>query len=203
MLVGYARICPFDPSSAPQVASLQGAGCVATFVDVVMPNANCEDVGLAAARAFVRQGDTLVVCRLDRLGRSLPQLVDLVEHLHRREVGFKSLAEGVDTSSGDGQSPASLFVALAEVERSLLRERTLIALEAARADGRRGGRPRSLTHQQAVVAQALYDDPSNRIEDICRALRISPKTLYRYVSAGKRRLWQFRPTDAEAGLAAG
>jgi DNA invertase Pin-like site-specific DNA recombinase len=175
------------------MAMLQSAGCAATFADVVMPGATYVSIGLAAARAFVRPGDTLVIWRLDRLARTLPQLVDLIEDLHSRRIGFKSLTESVDTTDGGEQPVASLFVALANVQRNLHHERTLIAREAARADGRRGGRPRSLTGPQVALAQALYDDPANRIDDICRMLQVSQNTLYRNVKSGPRRLWARRP----------
>jgi len=189
--IGYARMCPYDQTAAAQLAALDAAECHATFLDV-MRCADCEYLGLAAASAFVRAGDTLVVWRLDRLGRSLSHLVELIEGLHARQVGLRSLTEGVDMTSGDGQPISLLFAALADAERNLRRERMLVALEAARADGRRGGRPRSLTVEQAALAQVLYDDLFNSVEDICRRLGISRKTLYRYVHAGTRKLWADR-----------
>jgi DNA invertase Pin-like site-specific DNA recombinase len=189
MDIGYARVCRGDPAAVRQIETLQVAGCGATFVDVV-ECAECQYVGLAAALAFARGGDRLVICRLDRLGRSLPHLVELIEGLRLRRVGVKSLSEGMDTTSGEAASVTELFATLANVERHLRRERTLLALEAARADGRRGGRPRSLTEQQIAMAQSLYDDLALSIDDICRTLRISKKTLYRYVRAGTRRLWR-------------
>ncbi len=202
MLVGYARLCPYDHATAAQVDALQSAGCDATFMDITRRD-QCEYIGLAAAVAFVRDGDTLVVWRLDRLGRSLPHLIELMEALQARQVGFRSLAEGIDTTSSGATPVACLIAALAAVERNLRRERTLVALEAARADGRRGGRPRLLTTEQATLAQALYDDLANSIDDICRTLRISQKTLYRYVHAGTRKLWTQREPGSRRAVVQG
>ena len=135
---------------------------------------------------YVQKGDTLVVWRLDRLGRSLPHLIATMTDLLERGIGFKSLTENIDTTTSGGKLIFHIFGALAEFERNLIRERTTAGLMAARARGRKGGRPYVLTARQRSIAQSLYDDPKNSIQDICRTLKISKATLYRYVKTGDR-----------------
>jgi DNA invertase Pin-like site-specific DNA recombinase len=136
--------------------------------------------------SFLRAGDTLVVWRLDRLGRSLKHLIETVTILHDRGIGFKSLTEQIDTTTSSGKLIFHIFAALAEFERDLIRERTQAGLQAARARGRHGGRPRLLAGaKKLAMVQAMYDDKSNTIEDICQALHISRATLYRYLKANR------------------
>jgi DNA invertase Pin-like site-specific DNA recombinase len=127
-----------------------------------------------------RKGDTLVVWRLDRLGGSLPHLITTMTDLEERGIGFKSLTEDIDTTTSGGKLIFHIFGALAEFERNLIRERTTAGLTAARARGRKGGRPRALTGKQLGVAQDLYDK-RHPIQEICRMLKISRATLYRYI----------------------
>jgi DNA invertase Pin-like site-specific DNA recombinase len=127
---------------------------------------------------YVRAGDTLVVWRLDRLGRSLSHLIETVTQLHERGVGFASLTES--TSPG-GKLIFHVFGAMAEFERDLIRERTQAGLAAARARGKRGGRRYSLNEKQAAMARMLYADKTHSIGDICQTLEISRATLYRYL----------------------
>jgi DNA invertase Pin-like site-specific DNA recombinase len=136
---------------------------------------------LDEALNYVRKGDTLVVWRLDRLGRSLPHLIATMTDLEKRGIGFKSLTENIDTTTSGGKLIFHIFGALAEFERNLIRERTEAGLTAARARGRIGGRPKALTLQQRRIAQALYDDPTNSILEICRTFKISKVTLYRNI----------------------
>lgn len=139
-------------------------------------------VRLDDALGYVRPGDTLVVWRLDRLGRSLKHLIEVVTDLEKRGIGFKSLTESIDTTTPGGKLIFHIFGALAEFERNLIRERTQAGLQAARARGRFGGRPKALaTAQKIAMAQKLYHDKSNSIADICKSLHISRATLYRYV----------------------
>jgi DNA invertase Pin-like site-specific DNA recombinase len=154
------------------------------FTDIAS-GANTNRYGLEEALQFVREGDALVVWRLDRLGRSLKQLIETVSQLHQRAIGFRSLTESIDTTSSGGKLIFHVFGALAEFERDLIRERTRAGLIAARARGRQGGRPRSPIlndPKMLAMAKSLYADKKNRIADICRTLRVSRATLYRYVA---------------------
>ena len=128
-----------------------------------------------------RPRDTLVVWKLDRLGRSLRHLIDTVTYLNSRMVGFKSLTENIDTTTSGGKLFFHIFGALAEFERDIIRERTKAGLQAARARGKVGGRRKALDPKKASIAQALYNDKNNSIEDICKTLNISRATLYRYM----------------------
>jgi DNA invertase Pin-like site-specific DNA recombinase len=147
-----------------------------------MSGAKADRPGLTQAFEVMRAGDSLVVWRLDRLGRSLTQLIALMTQLDNRGVGFRSLTEQIDTTTSGGKLIFHIFGALAEFERNLIRERTNAGLAAARARGRQGGRPKKLDIRKAEMAQQLYDDKSNTIDDICRTLGISRATLYRYIS---------------------
>lgn len=160
------------------------AGCEQLFTDRIS-GAKSERPGLTQALEFVRSGDVLVVWKLDRLGRSLKQLIEIVTELQKRNIGFRSLTENIDTTSPGGKLVFHIFGSLAEFERDLIRERTLAGLAAARARGRVGGRPRvaSLDDERKIaLAQALYDDKRNTIETICKMLNISRATLYRYIA---------------------
>jgi DNA invertase Pin-like site-specific DNA recombinase len=129
----------------------------------------------------LRPGDTVVVWRLDRLGRSLKHLIQLIEDLADRSVGFRSLSEGMDTTTAGGKLIFSIFGALAEFERSLIRERTMAGLEAARARGRVGGRPPVMTPEKIKVARQLYDAREMTVEEIGKTLGVSRKTVYRHL----------------------
>jgi DNA invertase Pin-like site-specific DNA recombinase len=137
---------------------LQKAGCSKIFTDTVS-GAKTERKGLEEALSYVRPGDSLVVWRLDRLGRSLPHLITTLTALEERGIGFKSLTENIDTTTSGGKLIFHIFGALAEFERNLIRERTTAGLVAARARGRTGGRPKALTGKQLAIAQSLYNDP--------------------------------------------
>jgi len=125
------------------------------------------------------EGDTLVVWRLDRLGRSLKDLIAIVETLESKGVGFQSVTEAIDTTTSGGRLVFHIFAALAEFEKTLIRERTRAGLAAARARGRQGGRPSVLTGDKLKMAQALRDDPKQSVSSICKALGISRATFYR------------------------
>jgi DNA invertase Pin-like site-specific DNA recombinase len=180
MLIGYARVSTHDQTLHLQRDALQKAGCTRIFTDTAS-GAKTERTGLAEALNYVRKGDTLVVWRLDRLGRSLPHLITTMTTIEERGIGFKSLTENIDTTTSGGKLIFHIFGALAEFERDIIRERTTAGLSAARARGRRGGRPRGLTHRQRSIAQALYSDKEHSIAEICRTLKISRATLYRYI----------------------
>jgi DNA invertase Pin-like site-specific DNA recombinase len=182
MLVGYARISTADQTLGLQRDALAQAGCERVFTDTAS-GSRADRPGLDEALDFLRDGqDTLVVWRLDRLGRSLRHLIETIGALQERGIGFRSLQEQIDTTTSGGKLVFHLFGALAEFERDLIRERTHAGLEAARARGRRGGRPKALDPRKAAIAQALYNDKTNSIADICRTLRVSRATLYRYIA---------------------
>ena len=180
MLIGYARVSTGEQNLDLQIDALQGAGCAKVFTDEAS-GVKAERPGLHAALDYLREGDTLVVWRLDRLGRSLKDLIQRVEDLHQRQVGFRSLQESIDTTSAGGKFQFHVFSALAEFERDLIRERTQAGLRAARARGRMGGRPKEMTPEKLKMAVRLMKDPEVSISEICRTLDVSKSTLYRYV----------------------
>lgn len=184
-LVGYARVSTFEQIMDLQQDALCKAGCSRVFTDTIS-GATRDRGGLLQTLSFLRAGDTLVVWRLDRLGRSLKHLIETVTILHDRGIGFISLSEHIDTTTSSGKLIFHIFAALAEFERDVIRERTQAGLQAARARGRHGGRPRLLAGaKKLAMVQAMYDDKSNTIEDICEALHISRATLYRYLKANR------------------
>jgi DNA invertase Pin-like site-specific DNA recombinase len=144
--------------------------------------------GLYAFLAHLQQGDTLVVWRLDRLGRSMHHLVDLIEELRNRDIGFRSVNDGfIDTTSASGELVFHIFSALAQFERRLIQERTKAGLASARARGRLGGRPpMDLDEVKVRAARKLHDDHTLTIDDICTTLNISKSTYYRYVRMKKQ-----------------
>src|SRR3954453_16644024 len=142
---------------------------------------------LERARELLRKGDVLVVWRLDRLGRTLKHLIELMAELERQGIGFRSLQESIDTTTPGGKLVFHVFGALAEFERDLVKERTNAGLASARARGRKGGRPKALGEKQRHQATVLIKDPSLSIDEICKTLRISRSTLYRYVSRKEAR----------------
>src|SRR5437016_13381487 len=144
MLIGYARVSTPDQTLNLQKDALGKLGCSKIFTDTAS-GAKAERKGLAEAMAYVREGDTLVVWRLDRLGRSLKHLIETITKLNNRKIGFKSITENIDTTTSGGKLIFHIFGALAEFERDIIRERTQAGLQAARARGRLGGRPKALT----------------------------------------------------------
>jgi DNA invertase Pin-like site-specific DNA recombinase len=184
MLIGYARVSTQDQLLDLQKDALTKASCEKIFTDTASGSLQ-ERKGLEVALSHLRKGDTLVVWRLDRLGRSITHLIQTVSGLAERGVGFKSLTENIDTTTSGGKLVFHIFGALAEFERDIIRERTNAGLQAARARGRKGGRPKALSPKKAAMLQALYADKSNSIEDICKALGIGRTTFYRYVKAHK------------------
>ena len=180
MLIGYARVSTSDQSPQLQLDALKAAGCVKIFTDTIS-GAKSERPGLTEALNCVRQGDILVVWRLDRLGRSLQHLIATITDLNTHGVGFRSLTENIDTTTSGGKLIFHIFGALAEFERDIIRERTQAGLQAARARGRNGGRPRLLSPKKLAHAQALYNDKTSTIAEICKTLGISRATLYRSI----------------------
>lgn len=189
MLVGYARVSTQEQTLGLQQDALKKAGCERIFTDTVSGAkwTAHERAGLSEALEFMRPGDSLVVWKLDRLGRSLKHLIETVTLLQERGIGFKSLTEQIDTTSSGGKLIFHVFGALAEFERDLIRERTNAGLQAARARGRQGGRPRRLDEKKLKMLHALYADKSNSVADILATLNISKSTLYRHVKGDKHR----------------
>src|SRR5436190_12949184 len=174
MLIGYARVSTQDQDLALQRDALAKAGCERVFTDTAS-GALAERQGLEEALEFARPGDTLVVWRLDRLGRSIRHLIDVITQLQGRGVGFKSLTESIDTTTSGGKLIFHVFAALAEFERDIIRERTHAGLTAARARGRKGGRPKAAALADAkkvALAQSLYNDKHVSIAEICKTLRV-------------------------------
>ncbi|MCL4151447.1 UNVERIFIED_CONTAM: hypothetical protein GTU68_036304 [Idotea baltica] len=181
-LVGYARVSTGDQTLASQVDALREAGCDKVYEDVAS-GAKSERAGLDQALAAVADGDTLLVWRLDRLGRSLRHLVEVVSDLQERGVGFRSIQDGaIDTTTASGELIFHIFAALAQFERHLTLERTKAGLTAARARGRIGGRPKkSADHPKVVMAKRMHQDQTLAIDEICEALQVSRATYYRYL----------------------
>jgi len=181
MLVGYARVSTQDQNFDLQLDALTKAGCEKIFQDAVS-GANAERKGLSEALEYARAGDTFVVWRLDRLGRSLGQLIELMNGLQARKICFKSLVEVIDTATTTGQFFFHVTGAFAELERNLIRERTRAGLQAARVRGRKGGRPKVLSEEALAMALELYRGNKNSVSSIAKQLGITKRTLYRYIA---------------------
>lgn len=181
MLIGYARVSTEDQHLDLQHDALKKAGCEKTFEDK-KSGAKADRPGLAAALEYARAGDQLVVWRLDRLGRSISDLIALVRQMDEAGVQLRSLTEGIDTSTINGKLTFHLFAALAEFERALVRERTRAGLEAARARGRMGGRKHRLSADKRRHAVQLYRAKDKTVSEICKLMGISKPTLYAYVA---------------------
>lgn len=178
MLIGYERVSSSDQVLDLQHDALKEAGCEHIFSEK-LSGANAIRPELAAVLAFLRPGDTLVVWRLDRLGRTLKDLLVIIEDLNTQGVGFKSLSESLDTTSSGGKLIFSIFGAIAEFERQLIRERTVAGLAAARARGRKGGRRQSISDMKVQAAHQIAATTQDSIGEICQSLGISRGTYYR------------------------
>ena len=188
-LMGYARVSTAEQDLSLQIEALRHAGCrdERIFRDTAS-GARTARPGLEACFQALAPGDTLVVWRLDRLGRSMTHLVTIIEALLGRQVGFRTLCDGaIDTTTASGELVFHIFSALAQFERRLIQERTRAGLAAARARGKHGGRtPRHADEPRVRTAYTMYIDQRLTITEICQTLRISQATFYRYVVLGKR-----------------
>jgi DNA invertase Pin-like site-specific DNA recombinase len=182
MLIGYARVSTADQNSELQIDALIKAGCDQVFTDEGVSGSKTSRPELGKALDHLRSGDSLVVWKLDRLGRSLPHLLEVVGDLEQRGIQFKSLQETIDTSTPGGKLVFHVFCSLAEFERDLIKERTNAGLAAARARGRNGGRPSVLTPEQVKMGKALAQNREIPIGEICKQLRCSRATYYRQVA---------------------
>ena len=180
-LIGYARVSTVDQNLALQRDALTEAGCAKIFIEQ-MSGAVADRPALHDALEFTRSGDTLIVWKLDRLARSIKQLIETIENLRVRGIGFRSLTEALDTTTAQGRLVFHMFAALAEFERSLIRERTQAGLAAARRAGRIGGRPPKLTDDDIEAAKAMLANPDIGVAQIAH---VSPATLYRYIPAAR------------------
>lgn len=180
MIIGYARVSTEDQNLDLQFDALKEAGCERIFEDKIS-GLKTERDGLSQAMQSLRQGDTLVVWKLDRLGRSLQHLISVINELKEEGVYFRSLKENLDTSSSTGKLIFHIFGALCEFERDIIRDRTLAGLQSARKRGRVGGRPKIMDAGKVKLAKTLMDDRSRSVGEICEILGVSKATLYRYL----------------------
>ncbi len=184
MKIGYARVSTIEQNLSLQRDALKAAGCGKIIEDKASGGKVKRD-GLERALEMLRPGDTLAVWRLDRLGRSLKHLIELMGELEGQGIGFQSTTEAIDTTTPGGKLVFHIFAALAEFERNLIRERTHAGLAAARARGRKGGRRPKLGEKQRALAIDLYRQKKQTVGEICTAVGISRMTLYRYVREAK------------------
>jgi DNA invertase Pin-like site-specific DNA recombinase len=188
--IGYARVSTKDQSYGLQVDALKGEGCEKIFKEKVS-GSKAERIELNRMLDHARDGDEIIIWKLDRLGRSLPHLVSLVKELNEKGIGLKSLNDPIDTTSSQGRLVFNLFASLAEFERELIKERTIAGLKSARARGRVGGRKPGLTEDNektAIAAELLYKERSLSVMEICKKLSISKPTLYKYLRFRKVRI---------------
>ncbi len=182
MIYGYARVSTEDQKLNLQLDALKKAGCNKIFKEKI--SAAKERPELEKMISLLQKGDRVVVWKLDRLGRSLRHLIDLVKSFEEKRVKFISLQDNINTQTAQGRFIFNLFASLAEFERDIIRERTHAGLSAARARGRKGGRPKGLSLEaqlKAQYAKKLYEDRSLSIESICKKVGVSRRTLYNYI----------------------
>ena len=182
MMIGYARVSTNDQNLDLQTDALKKAGCEKICSDKIS-GTKAERPGLAKVLEIARAGDTLVIWRLDRLGRSIKDLIQISETLKARSIALKSLQEGIDTTTSTGQLMFNLLAVLSEFEKNLINERSKAGLAAARSRGKLGGRPKSLNRKQQQLAVKLYHEREHSIAEICKMMNISKPTLYSYVTA--------------------
>jgi DNA invertase Pin-like site-specific DNA recombinase len=179
MKIGYARVSTVEQNLNLQTDALERIGCEKIFTDMASGSLDTRK-GLIDAIEFCRSGDSLIVWKLDRLGRSLRHLIDTVNRLQSKGVEFVSLQENVDTNTSGGKLVFHVFGALAEFEREMIRERTRAGMKAARDRGSINGRPKKLSEQQIKIAKKLMKDRETKIFEITKTLNVSKSTLYRY-----------------------
>ena len=185
MNIGYARVSTHDQNLGLQEDALKRENCEEIFNDVAS-GAKTDRPGLEEALAYLREGDTLVVWKLDRLGRSIQHLIQTIKALSKRKIGFKSLQENMDTTTSGGKLIFHIFSALAEFEQDLIGERTKAGLKAARARGRLGGRPPLLDSRQINRMIDMYNDQKNTVAEICKIYDISRPSFYNYLKKRKQ-----------------
>ena len=194
MKVGYARVSTNDQNLHMQEDALNTMGCEEIYRDIAS-GVKTARPGLEDVLAYLREGDTLVVWKLDRLGRSIQHLIETVKSLSKRKIGFQSLQENIDTTTSGGKLIFHIFSALAEFERDLIKERTNAGLKAARARGRLGGRPPLLEEKQVEKMLARYDEQKLTVEEICKIHGVSRPSFYNYLKKRKMAI-QIIPPDS-------
>ena len=182
MLVGYARVSTQDQNLSLQHDALNAARCEKIFEDKAT-GANADRPGLREALHFMRPGDTLVIWKLSRLGRSTKQLIETVQLLQEKGIELRSLNESIDTTTAAGKLLFHIVAAFAQFERDNMIENTKAGLDAARARGKKGGRPPKLDEKKAALARELAQDKSRPIKEICDLLNISRTTFYKYTAS--------------------
>ncbi|MCW2283795.1 DNA invertase Pin-like site-specific DNA recombinase [Rhodoblastus acidophilus] len=183
-IIGYARVSTRDQTTALQIDALAKIPCDRVFEEAAS-GAQRDRPQLKAALEYLRPGDTLVVWKLDRLARSLKQLIETIELLDQRQVGFRSLTESIDTTTPTGRLIFQIFGALAEFERGLIRERTQAGLASARAQGRLSGRPLKMTEKDINAAKALLAGTDLTVDEAARRIGVSASTLYRHLPSAR------------------
>ena len=183
-LIGYARVSTKEQDLQLQLDALEKAGCSKSkiFIDKIS-GVKVERIGLNQCLSELKSGDTLIVWRLDRLGRSIHHLVSLIEDLRQKGIGFKSICDGaIDTTTTSGELIFNIFSSLAQFECRLIQERTKAGLDAARSRGKKGGRKKiENTNPKVLMAKSMHKNHGMSIEDICKTLKISRASFYRYV----------------------
>jgi DNA invertase Pin-like site-specific DNA recombinase len=187
--IGYARVSGERQMLDLQLQALEREGVEKVFLEKAS-GAQRDRPELMKALEYLREGDTLIVWKLDRLGRSLRQLLDTVETLNSRGIDFRSITERLETGSPGGRLTFHVFGALAEWERSVIRERTLAGLAAAKEKGRLGGRPRALSSADLTAAKALLADSEITVKQVAERLGVSAPTLYRYLPSARAMVMQ-------------
>ncbi|MFD3000404.1 recombinase family protein [Pontibacter toksunensis] len=182
MLIGYSRVSKILQKEDLQHDALALAGCEKIFTDKISGTV-FERPALTKVKEILRKGDTLVVWRLDRLGRSLKDLIEWMNYLESEGIALKSLQENIDTSTATGRLIFHIFASMAEFERNLIKERTVAGLSAARARGRVGGRPKKMNQEKRKLTVRLYNEKQHSVDEICQMMGISKPTLYSYVKA--------------------
>jgi DNA invertase Pin-like site-specific DNA recombinase len=183
--IGYARVSTQEQNLDLQRDALKAAGC-GKVIEYTASGGKAQRSGLGRAREQLREGDVLVVWRLDRLGRSLRHLIELMAEFEGEGIGFQSVSEAIDTTTPGGKLVFHIFGALAEFERNLIRERTKAGLDAARPRGRKGGRRKELDEKKRGIAVDLYGQRKHSVMEICQIAGITKPTLYAYLAASNR-----------------
>src|SRR5215208_172222 len=199
MKVGYARVSTKDQDLFMQTMALEEAGCEKIYEEVVS-GAKAERPKLNNLIKQLRPGDVLIIWKLDRLGRSLKNLIDIVQQLIQNDIGLRSLNDPIDTTTSQGRLIFNIFASLAEFERDVIRERTQAGLNAARARGRFGGRPKGISKKgeaTACAVETLYKEKKLSVMEICKKLSISKSTLYKYLRHRNVEITYYQKTECE------
>ncbi|QCR22861.1 recombinase family protein [Pontibacter sp. SGAir0037] len=185
MIIGYARVSTLLQNTDLQIDALTQAGCQKIFTDKIS-GAVAARPELSKLKDMLRPGDTLTVWRLDRLGRSLKDLIEWMIFLEEHNIALKSLQEAIDTSTATGRLVFHIFASMAEFEKNLIKERTMAGLSAARARGRKGGRPPKVSPEKKELAIRLYNEKQHTVDKICTMIGITKPTLYSYIKQKER-----------------